>query len=1057
MRKYYLLAFMALMSLQLFSQKATIYEEQKEMITYPFGDPDPIATPGKIYPYFRFDAYSLDPVNEDWNMICLENEWIKLWVAPELGGKVYGAMDKTNGEFFIYYNNVVKFRDIAMRGPWTSGGIEFNFGTIGHSPTTSSPVDYYVRVNPDSSVSCFVGALDLPGRTEWRVEICLPADKAWFETRTTWKNHSARGTSLYHWMNASFDVEDDLKYYFPGTNHIDHSGNLYPWPLNDQGTDLSVYVNNDFGGDHSYHVLGTYTDWFAGYYTDADYGFGHRSLYPLKPGKKIWMWALSRQGEIWKDLLTDTSRNKQYTEIQTGLLYNQAGAGSTYTPFKHLEFRPGSELYFTEKWFPLSKIGGVKVVSEEMALNIKDDGQEQKILLYALSKVKDTVDIVNERADTVSRSLDLKPADTLSVRLNNDFNVSGIYLRKKGKAIYREDKSRKILERPLRSMPFNWNTVYGKYYQALEYLRQRNYPEALEYVNMCIEQDPDFIPAYTKLAGLESRRFRYDKAEEAVRRVLAFNAYDPEANYIYAGLMERKGDLYRARDAYGLAMLSGEYYNICINKLALLALRENRTGEALRYIDHALMKGSEDAQMKRTRLVWARKTGNDSLFKSLYEDLILDDPLNHFARFENYLLHPVDSLAETVMAYVSNEFPYQTFLEMASWYINYHFYREAATLLEIAPRHPLIGLYLSYVYARLGSAEMAEKHLDEFLTGEIDFVFPFRSETEMMLRWAAGRNSSWKTGYYLALIYWNAGDRDRAGDLFAGLSDEPDDWKFYMARGDFNVEDNDIGAERDYREAYKLAPGRWRTNHKLINFYLDRGYTTRALELSTGAYEKFKGNYIIDFDHARCLLAKDSVYRCVELLEQTRILPHEGSWQGREVWKRANVLASMDSYWYGRIDDAYRYIENAYRWPENLGVGKPYEVDERLLDFVKAMVLTKSGDIEKARNLYTKIIDECTDDRDCVDSYNILRVFALRELNRTRESDTYFSEWLEQVNDERVKKWALSLYEGRYEDAGEYAAKKAESPENLPWEEKIQVTDLSLLHRVVKKYLQEKW
>jgi hypothetical protein len=32
-------------------------------------------------------------------------------------------------EIVVLYNNVVKFRDIAMRGPWTSGGIEFNFGT----------------------------------------------------------------------------------------------------------------------------------------------------------------------------------------------------------------------------------------------------------------------------------------------------------------------------------------------------------------------------------------------------------------------------------------------------------------------------------------------------------------------------------------------------------------------------------------------------------------------------------------------------------------------------------------------------------------------------------------------------------------------------------------------------------------------------------------------------------------------------------------------------------------------------------------------------------------
>jgi hypothetical protein len=36
----------------------------------------------------------------------------------------------------------VKFRDVAMRGPWTSGGIEANYGIIGHTPNCATPVDY---------------------------------------------------------------------------------------------------------------------------------------------------------------------------------------------------------------------------------------------------------------------------------------------------------------------------------------------------------------------------------------------------------------------------------------------------------------------------------------------------------------------------------------------------------------------------------------------------------------------------------------------------------------------------------------------------------------------------------------------------------------------------------------------------------------------------------------------------------------------------------------------------------------------------------------------------
>jgi len=72
----------------------------------------------------------------------LENKYVKVSVFPEIGGKVWGAIEKSTNNEFIYYNSVVKFRNIAMRGPWTSGGIEFNFGIIGHAPTTATPVDY---------------------------------------------------------------------------------------------------------------------------------------------------------------------------------------------------------------------------------------------------------------------------------------------------------------------------------------------------------------------------------------------------------------------------------------------------------------------------------------------------------------------------------------------------------------------------------------------------------------------------------------------------------------------------------------------------------------------------------------------------------------------------------------------------------------------------------------------------------------------------------------------------------------------------------------------------
>ncbi|MBL0110584.1 MAG: DUF5107 domain-containing protein [Saprospiraceae bacterium] len=41
---------------------------------------------------------------------------------------------------------------------------------------------------------------------------------------------------------------------------------------------------------------------------------GHYALQDDKPGRKIWIWGLSRQGMIWEQLLTD--QDGQYVEIE---------------------------------------------------------------------------------------------------------------------------------------------------------------------------------------------------------------------------------------------------------------------------------------------------------------------------------------------------------------------------------------------------------------------------------------------------------------------------------------------------------------------------------------------------------------------------------------------------------------------------------------------------------------------------------------------------------------------------------------------------------------------
>ncbi|MDB5011147.1 MAG: Tetratricopeptide domain protein, partial [Mucilaginibacter sp.] len=130
-------------------KKSSIRKEKISLLTYPFSDPSPIPEFGRLYPYNRFDGYTAKGTEQAWEMIVMENDFIKLWINPSVGGKIWGAIEKSTGKEFIYFNHVAKFRDVAMRGPWTSGGMEINMGIIGHSPSCSSPVDYHMQQNDD--------------------------------------------------------------------------------------------------------------------------------------------------------------------------------------------------------------------------------------------------------------------------------------------------------------------------------------------------------------------------------------------------------------------------------------------------------------------------------------------------------------------------------------------------------------------------------------------------------------------------------------------------------------------------------------------------------------------------------------------------------------------------------------------------------------------------------------------------------------------------------------------------------------------------------------------
>jgi len=997
------------------AQKATVSESLHVFRTYPYGDPDPVARMGNIYPCFRFQGYTNTPEQRAWTIVTLENPYIRVLVAPGMGGKILGAFEKPGDRPFIYFNRVIKFREIAMRGPWTSGGIEFNFGDIGHAPTTASPVDYATRTNDDGSVSCFVGAMDLPSRTEWRVEIRLPADRALFETRSTWRNPTEITTSRYHWMNAAADADSLLRVIYPGNGYIGHAGESSPWPAGPGGRDLSWYRNNNFGSYKSYHVLGVFTDFFGAQRGDA--GVIHWSRYTDKPGKKLWIWGLSREGEIWRDLLTDPALgNTQYVELQSGIHFNQAMQQSSRTPFKHMEFLPATAERFSESWFPFRGVSRVTRATPDGVLGVRRDGNVVQFTFCPTGSFHGEITVIAGGRRAYGRSFALRPLEPVTdsaVTGGGDFEV------RVGSAIrYRSrDDGEMVLSRPRETeIPFDWGSAQGLALDGRERSRQRDYDGALTSFRASLARDPGFLPALAGAAEVYYRRMQCDSAFACARRGLAVDAYDPAANYIYGLASRQLGKPYDARDGFGIASRSPDFRAAADVQLAEMAFLDSDWTEAAAYARSAACDAPPESEGGRLIAVISRLRGDTVQARTLLGRMIADDPLCHFARCEEYILRPSPETREAFASGVRSELPHETYIELASFYARLGLTGDALTALAPAGGHPMALLWRAVLSVRAGDRAAAHRLLDSALAASPRLVFPHRREEAEVLLWAEGEHPHWKTEYYLALLTWSLGDTAQARAWFAKCGERPDYAPFYITRASFRKDDAP-GALDDYRRALAVDPAEWRTHNAIISFLNDQGRSREALPLAREAAARFPESYVLQFLLARTCLFSGHPDEALGILDTLAILPFEGAHYGRDAYRQACIHTAGLAL--GRHDTAraVTLIEHARLWPERLGAGEPYDADQRIEDYLQARICRARGESARAVDLLKKIADDSGKRTGPGNAQDLIGAFALKYLGRGRGAEVFLRSRFRSVPESPVLAWSLLVLRGARADA----------------------------------------
>ena len=382
---------------------------------------------GRVYPYPIIESVGDTKTDQPYSAIFLENDYLKVMVLPELGGRIHRILDKTTNEDVVYYNEVIKPALVALLGPWISGGIEFNWPQH-HRPTTFMPVEYQIRETGDTgknlkhtetqSVSIQLSDTDRMHGTQAIATITLYQDKAYVEITGQLYNPSQFPQTFLWWANPAIAVNDYTQSIFPPDVYavMDHgkrdvstfpiaTGIYYKHDYS-EGVDISRYKNipvpTSYMAYHSdYNFVGSYDH-------QKQIGILHVADHHISPGKKQWTWGNGNFGKAWDRNLTD--ENGPYIELMTGVFTDNQ------PDFTFLQ--PGEEKTFTQYFLPYKKAPKVINATKDLVLSLAELNPESKDRGKELKKQESDLQTKGKKQKTKRYLLSLyasSDSDTLRV------------------------------------------------------------------------------------------------------------------------------------------------------------------------------------------------------------------------------------------------------------------------------------------------------------------------------------------------------------------------------------------------------------------------------------------------------------------------------------------------------------------------------------------------------------------------------------------------------------------------------------------------------------------
>jgi len=932
---------------------------------------------GRVYPLPVIDRVDTEPRNHSWKAVHLENEFIRLMVLPEIGGRIHVGYDKIGGYDFFYRQNVIKPALVGLAGPWISGGVEFNWPQH-HRPSTYMPVHAAIEEDPDGSRTVWLSEHDPMLRMKGMVGVSLSPGKSGVEAKVRIYNRTPLPQTFLWWSNVAVRVHDQYQAFFPPdvkfvADHAKRAISSFPIARNlyygvdyRPGTDISWYKNIPV--PTSYMVTQSKYDFCGGYDHARGAGLVHTSNHRVAPGKKMWTWGNAEFGYAWDRNLTDD--DGPYVELM-------AGAYTDNQPdFSWLQ--PHETKTFSQYWYPIQSIGPAKNANTEAAVNLEFEGVQARVGVCVTSRRSVRVVLTCQGRRALDERVELSPGQPFTTSIEaiaaspEEHRLSVLDADGDELIAYQpEGPAAAAIPQPATEPlpPEQIASAEELYLTGLHLEQYRHATRSAEsYWREGLRREPEDARLNNAMGLMHLRKGRFAEAEEhfarAVRR-LTFrnpNPYDGEPFYNLGLARMYRGKSAEAYDAFHKSVWNYAWMSAGYFALACVSNERGNLSLALEQVERSLLTNVESLKARALKASVLRRLGRTADAEAAIVESLALDRLDFRIMAERYLLSGQRQQLLEVLAALEGDV--QTLLDVGYELAWSGLSGDAYALLEACGReakweHPMLWYTLSWLASSLGRAEESSQYAAQAEAASGRYCFPARLEEMIVLEDAIRRNpSDAKAYYYLGNLYY---DKRRYEDAIGcwrrsveldGSFSIP--WR-NLGIAEFNVLHDPEAAGRMYERAFAADSGDARVLYEWDQLKKRAGLSLHEERL--GFLDEHKDLVALRDDltveYITLLNRAGRWQEALERLKARRFSP----WEGGEglvsaQYVHAHRALGRASLAAGQAAEALEHFEAARRYPENLGEGKHLLTLERDLDYFSGLAAAELGDADLAQSYW---------------------------------------------------------------------------------------------------------